>query len=327
MNILVTGGAGYIGSHAVKELLASGHATVTFDDLSQGRREAVTGGVFVEGDITDRGALKRCFREHAIDAVMHFAGKIAVGESVRDPLIYYHVNVTGSLALLEVMLEFGVRRLVFSSSAAVYGEPREEAITEDHPLAPASPYGRGKAFVESILADADAAFGLRYASLRYFNAAGADPGGKLGEAHDPETHLVPLVLRAALCEQDTSARVDIFGTDYPTPDGTCIRDYIHVTDLARAHVLAVEKLAAGAPSAVYNLGNGKGYSVREVIDTARRVTGVAIRENAAARRPGDVAVLVASSRKAVRELGWKPGFDRLEDIVATAWQWHQSRGM
>lgn len=322
MKILVTGGAGYIGSHAVKLLLQGGADVVTLDNLSSGRREAVLGGSFVEGDLEDRSMLSALFARHTFDAVMHFASSIQVGESVIAPTKYYGNNLRTTLNLLEAMLAAGVKRFVFSSSAAVFGNPTYTPIDERHVKDPINPYGYTKSVVERVLDDYDRAYGLRSVALRYFNAAGADPGGEIGETHEPETHLIPLVLRAAA---DPSRDVQIFGDDYPTPDGTCIRDYIHVVDLCQAHVLALSWLARADRSGAYNLGNGNGFSVREVISAAQSVSGRPIRVSVAARRAGDPAVLVADSTKARRELDWKPQYDSLQTIVSHAWQWEQKR--
>ena len=321
MNVLVTGGAGYIGSHTVKALKEAGHYVVVFDDLSTGHRESVAGVPFVQGDVTRREDLLDALKRYSIDAVMHFAAKSLVGESMQDPAKYYVNNVAGGVTLLEALREAGVGTIIFSSTAAVYGEPESIPIPEEHPLRPTSVYGRTKLMFEQMLEDYRRVYGLRYAALRYFNAAGADPGGQIGEDHDPETHLIPIVLQAALGQREA---VTIFGTDYDTPDGTCIRDYIHVTDLADAHVLALEALKAGGPGGVYNLGNGNGFSVRQVIEAAERVVGAKIPVKEGDRRPGDPAVLVASSARAQRELGWKPRFTDLDEIVRTAWQWHRS---
>ena len=321
MNVLVTGGAGYIGSHTVKALVEAGHHVVVFDDLSTGHRASVAGVPFVQGDVTRREDLLDALKRYSIDAVMHFAAKSLVGESMQDPAKYYVNNVAGGVTLLEALREAGVETIIFSSTAAVYGEPESIPIPEEHPLRPTSVYGRTKLMFEQMLEDYRRVYGLRYAALRYFNAAGADPGGQIGEDHDPETHLIPIVLQAALGQREA---VTIFGTDYDTPDGTCIRDYIHVTDLADAHVLALEALKAGGPGGVYNLGNGNGFSVRQVIEAAERVVGAKIPVKEGDRRPGDPAVLVASSARAQRELGWKPRFTDLDEIVRTAWQWHRS---
>ncbi|HIC95986.1 TPA: UDP-glucose 4-epimerase GalE [Candidatus Bipolaricaulota bacterium] len=320
--ILVTGGAGYIGSHTVKQLLRRGYEVVAYDNLSEGHREMVLCGEFVEADLADPEALRRTFTCYPIEAVMHFAASCRVDESVREPRKYYENNVVNGLRLLQAMLEHGVKMMIFSSSAAVYGDPERLPIPEDHPKRPKSPYGRTKWIFEQILEDYAQAHGLRYISLRYFNAAGSDPEGEIGEWHNPETHLIPIVLEAALGERD---HVEIFGTDYDTRDGTCIRDYIHVNDLAEAHILALEGLKAGRPNTVYNLGIGRGYSVREVIETCRRITGREIKVVEGGRRPGDPPVLVADPAKAKEELDWEPRFKALEGIVETAWRWQLNR--
>ena len=317
--ILVVGGAGYIGAHMVRDLLDRGQAVVTLDNLSTGHRDLVPGGDFIQGDLGDRALLDRVFSQYSIQAVMHFAANSLVGESVADPLKYFRNNVSNTVTLLQAMIDHGVKAFIFSSSAATYGEPETTPILEDFPLKPTNPYGATKVMVERILADCDRAHGLKYISLRYFNAAGAHESGLLGERHDPETHLIPLVLKTALGKRD---HITIFGTDYPTPDGTCLRDYIHVRDLAQAHLLALEALQAGRDSAVYNLGNNKGYSVREVIETAGLVTGRPIPVVEGDRRPGDPAVLVAGSEKIKAELGWSPRFADLETIIRSAWVWH-----
>lgn len=319
--ILVVGGAGYIGSHCAKELARRGYGVVTVDNLSRGHRHAVKWGDFEQGDMGDRAFLGQVFRRHEIAAVMQFGGLIAVGESVTEPESYYHNNVAATLALLGVMREHSVKRFIFSSTAAVYGEPQETPIPESHPLAPINPYGRSKLMVEQILADFEQAYGFACTRFRYFNAAGADPDGEIGEEHDPETHLIPLVLRAAL----GGPPLRLFGTDYPTRDGTCVRDYIHVTDLAAAHILGLERLLAGDGGSAYNLGNGGGYSNLEVIRTAETVTGRKVPYAAAPRRAGDPATLVGGSDRAVAELGWRPAYARLEQIVETAWGWHSKR--
>ncbi len=322
MNILVTGGAGYIGSHTVRELVNKKHRVVVLDNLSKGHEDAVKGAQLVRGDTAGRELLKSLFREHGIEAVMHFAASSMVGESVRLPSWYYHNNLVKGLLLLDAMVESGVRYLVFSSTAAVYGEPREIPIPENHPAAPTNPYGATKLALEGAMRWYGEAYGLRSASLRYFNAAGADPAGDIGEDHDPETHLIPLVLKVAM---GYLPRLEVFGTDYPTTDGTCIRDYIHVNDLADAHVLAMEALASGAPSSVYNLGNGNGYTVLEVIRAVEEVVGKPIPVHYGARRPGDPAMLVAGSQKIKAGLGWQPRFTDLQVIIETAWQWHRNR--
>jgi UDP-glucose 4-epimerase len=318
--VLVVGGAGYIGSHMLAALLDAGYAVVTLDDLSRGHRELVPGGAFVQGNCGDAAALDRLFGEQRIDAVMHFAAFALVGESVERPLEYYRNNVAATAVLLDRMLAHGVKRFIFSSTCAVYGEPERVPIDEDHPTRPTNPYGMTKLTAERMLADAARAHGLAFAALRYFNAAGAHPERALGERHDPETHLIPLVLQVAAGMRE---RISILGTDYPTRDGTCERDYVHVCDLAQAHLLALERLLAGKPGGVYNLGSARGYTVREVIELCRRITGHPIPATPAPRRPGDPAVLVASPEKARRELGWRPRFAALETIVATAWAWHR----
>ena len=319
--ILVVGGAGYIGSHMVKALLEGGHEVVVLDNLSTGFRELLTGGTFVQGSLGDSGLLDGLFQSHPVDAVMHFAAFSLVGESVQNPLKYYRNNIAETVSLIEAMVRHGVRRFIFSSTAAVYGEPVKSPLSEDHPRQPTNPYGASKLCVERILEDCDRAHGLKSISLRYFNAAGADPSGTIGEMHNPETHLIPLVLKSAL-SQDT---VKIFGTDYPTPDGTCIRDYVHVTDLARAHLLALKALLDGSGSDAYNLGNSIGYSVRQAIELARKVTGRTIKTVEEPRRPGDPATLVADSRKIKGALNWKPEYEDLEKIIATAWRWIKGR--
>lgn len=321
MNILVTGGAGYIGSHTVRELVAGEHRVIVLDNLSRGHRAAVGEVLLVRGDTSDTRLMKELFKKHEIEAVMHFAASSQVGESVRHPSGYYHNNVVKGLALLDAMVQAGVPYLVFSSTAAVYGEPQEVPITEGHPTLPTNPYGATKLALEGAMRWYSNAYGLKFASLRYFNAAGADPAGDIGEDHDPETHLIPLVLQVAL---GNLPHLEVFGDDYPTPDGTCVRDYVHVNDLAAAHVLALDKMASGGPSAVYNLGNGSGYSVLEVIKAAQEVTAKPVKVKFGARRPGDPAVLVAGSQKIKDELGWKPRFVDLPSIVDTAWRWHRS---
>jgi UDP-glucose 4-epimerase len=318
--VLVSGGAGYVGSHTNKLLHQQGYDTIVYDNLTCGHRECARWGTFVLGDLADRDALDALFEHHRIGAVMHFAAYTYVGESVEHPGRYYQNNVAGTLNLLHAMLEHGVKRIVFSSTCAVYGDPLQIPIREEHPLDPISPYGRGKQMVETILKDLDAAHGLRYASLRYFNAAGADPDAEIGEWHDPETHLLPLVLDAAIGRRKD---VKIFGTDYDTPDGTCIRDYVHVTDLAAAHVAALEHMNKTGTSDVFNLGNGNGFSVRQVIEEARKVTGREIRVDEVERRQGDPGTLIGSSDKARKALGWIPRFADLSEIIDTAWAWHK----
>lgn len=323
MSILVTGGAGYIGSHVVKNLLSNNLDLVTIDNLKKGHKKSLWGGEFIKGDIGDLKLLKKIFDDYDIEAVVHLAADSLVGESMEDPGKYYHNNLDKSIRLLDVMKEFNVDKIVFSSTAAVYGEPEEIPIIEDHPENPTNPYGESKYFFEKVLKRYDDLFDIKYISLRYFNAAGADPSGKIGEDHDPETHLIPLVLDTALGKRE---KLYIFGTDYQTRDGSCLRDYIHVNDLASAHFLALEALLNKKGSSIYNLGNGKGYTVREVIETARKVTKKDIPVEESKRRPGDPAVLIASSEKIQKELGWQPKFPELETIIQTAWNWHQKGG-
>jgi UDP-glucose 4-epimerase len=323
--VLVTGGAGYIGSHAVRELARAGHEVIVYDNLSAGHREAAAralggGGRLVEGDIGDTARLAGALRDGGAQAVMHFAGSLSVGESVRDPIGYYRNNVAGSISVMEAMAAAGVQRLVFSSTAAVFGNPERTPIDEDHPTRPINTYGETKLAVERALPHFERAYGLRSIALRYFNAAGADPGGELGEDHDPEIHVIPRAIDAAMGR----GSFQLFGDDYDTPDGTCLRDYIHVTDLAAAHILALGALDQGAGSAVYNLGNGRPTSVREVLDAVRRVTGRAVPHTTAERRPGDPGVLYASSERIRRELGWRPRYEDVDTIVATAWRWREA---
>lgn len=323
--VLVTGGAGYIGSHAVLALQKAGYEVVVFDNLVYGHRDIVENVLkveLIEGDTNDRELLDRVFASRSFSAVMHFAAYAYVGESVTQPDKYYRNNVTGTLTLLEAMVAAGIRSFVFSSTCATYGVPKTVPIPEDHPQDPINPYGMTKLMVERMLADFDRAYDFRSVSFRYFNAAGADPQGRLGEDHQPETHLIPLVLMAALGKRES---ISIFGTDYPTPDGTCIRDYIHVTDLAEAHVLGLDYLLKGGNSQQFNLGNGNGFSVREVIEMARRVTGRSITAIECDRRPGDPPALVGSAEKARSVLGWNPQYADLEKILSHAWQWHQQR--
>jgi UDP-glucose 4-epimerase len=316
--VLVVGGAGYIGSHMVQVLLEKDYRVLILDNLSTGFRKLVVGGELVEGSLGDSILLDRIFSGNRIDAVMHFAAFSLVGESVRAPLKYYRNNVAETIALIEAMVRFDVKRFIFSSTAAVYGEPDAVPIAEDHPCRPTNPYGNGKLAIERMLADCDAAHGLKSVCLRYFNAAGAHPSGKIGEMHDPESHLIPLVLKAAL----SSSSIQIFGNDYPTADGTCVRDYVHVTDLAQAHLLAMEALEDGGGSDTFNLGNSVGYSVRQVIGIAEKVAGKAIAQVECERRPGDPAVLIADSSRIRSVLGWRPRYEDLESIVETAWRWH-----
>lgn len=321
MAILVTGGAGYIGSHTALALLEQNRETVIIDSLYQGHKAAIHGGVFYKGDLRDEALLDRIFTEHQIEGVIHFAANSLVGESMKDPGKYYNNNVYGTLCLLEAMVKHGVRAIVFSSTAAVYGEPETVPIKETAPTNPTNAYGETKLAMERMIHWFESAHGLKYVSLRYFNAAGAHPSGKIGEDHDPETHLIPLILQVALGKRES---ISIFGGDYPTPDGTCIRDYIHVCDLADAHLLAVDHLIQGGDSGIYNLGNGKGFSVKEVIEIAREVTGHPIPAKMEPRRAGDPAVLVASSDKCKSELGWKPVRTDLKTIIQDAWNWHQN---
>ena len=319
MRVLVTGGAGYIGSVVAEELLQAGHQVVVFDNLSRGHRQAVPKNAeLVVGDMADRACLDQLLRSRAIDAVMHFAALIEAGESMKAPEEFFRNNTSNALTLLEAMLAARVERFVFSSTAALFGNPERTPIEEDDPLHPANAYGESKLLVERMLAWFHQIHGLRYASLRYFNAAGASRPDQ-GEAHQPETHLIPRILQVALGRAE---HVYIFGTDYPTPDGTCVRDYIHVCDLARAHLLALQALENSSPL-IYNLGNGRGFSVREVVEVARTVTGHPVPVIESPRRAGDPAVLIASSKKIRRELGWQPKFPDLKSIVESAWQWHR----
>jgi UDP-glucose 4-epimerase len=318
MNVLVTGGAGYIGSAGVHELLRAGHEVTVLDNLSQGHRAAVPSDAdFVEGDLRNRALVENVLADHAPDAIMHFASKSLVGESMEDPMLYLDENVRCGINLMKAAVEHGVERFILSSTANLFGHPNEVPIDEDEPIDPGSPYGESKYSLERTLAWLDELDRIRYASLRYFNAAGA-LSPDLGEDHDPETHLIPIVLEVA---QGKREKIEIYGDDYDTPDGTCVRDYVHVQDLARAHILALDALEDG--SRVYNLGNGDGYSVREVIDTARDVTGADIPAEVGSRRPGDPPILIASSEKIRSELGWTPQHGDLEDIIASAWAWHQ----
>jgi len=322
MSILVLGGAGYIGSHAALELVRAGHDVVIADNLVTGYRKAVPEKArFYEGDLRDFDFLDNLFRTEKIDAVIHFAAYSLVGESVTNPLKYYDNNLYGTKVLLEAMVKNGIDKIVFSSTAATYGEPENIPILESDRTCPTNPYGETKLAMEKMFSWTAKAHGLRYVSLRYFNACGADERGTIGEAHSPESHLIPLILQVPNGKRES---ISIFGNDYNTPDGTCIRDYIHVTDLAQAHILAVKYLENGGESDIFNLGNGIGYSVREVIDTARKVTGHPIPEVEVPRRAGDPAMLVASSEKAKRILGWRPEHDSLEEIIASAWNWHKN---
>jgi UDP-glucose 4-epimerase len=320
MNILVVGGAGYVGSHMVQSLLKSGYDVVVADNFSTGFRNALVGGNLVEVDIADAAALDVLFAAHRIDAVMHFASFIQVGESVVEPGKYYANNLAATLTMLQAMVRAEVKHFIFSSTAAVYGDPDYVPIDEAHPKKPINPYGRSKWMVEQVLEDFDRAYGLKSVCLRYFNAAGAEPAGRLGERHEPETHLIPLILQAASGRREA---ITVFGRDYDTPDGTCIRDYIHVADLVEAHALALDYMQQGGASAAFNLGNGNGFSVQQVIDTARQVTGRKIRVEDAERRAGDPPRLVADATRARQVLGWLPRFDDLKTIVAHAWAWEQ----
>ncbi len=319
--ILVTGGAGYIGSHTVRELRERGMDVVVYDNLSTGHIESIGDTPFVKGDLFDVDLLRKTFRDYGVDSVIHFAAYSLVGESMTNPAKYYHNNVAGTLSLLDAMIAENVKYLVFSSSAATYGDCGDGLITEESPQNPTSVYGQTKLMMEQFMQDYDKAYGMKYVALRYFNAAGAHVSGEIGEAHNPESHLIPIILQVANGKRD---HIGIFGDDYPTPDGTCIRDYIHITDLADAHIKALEYLKNGGKSTHYNLGNGNGFSVKEVIDTVEKVTGIEIKREITARRPGDPASLVASSDKIKKELGWKPKFDTLDSIVASAWKWHNS---
>src|SRR5438067_5848415 len=318
--VLVTGGAGYIGSHAAKALHRAGYAVVVFDNLVAGHREAVKYGTFVAGDVTDCAAVRDALRHHGIFAVMHFAAFLDVGESVREPAKYFRNNVVGALAVLEAMAAEGVRFFVFSSTCATYGEPIETPITETHPQRPINSYGESKLSVERALPHFERAHGLRWAALRYFNAAGADPDAEIGEDHSPEIHLIPRAIQAA----SGGPGLQVFGDDYPTPDGTCLRDYIHVADLADAHVRALEAIVETGKSTVYNLGTGRPHSVKEIIGAVERVTGRRVPWTLAPRRAGDPAVLYAAPGKAQSELHWKPVFVEIEDIAETAWKWHST---
>lgn len=318
-HVLVCGGAGYIGSHVARQAAMAGYRVTVLDNLSTGHREAVRWGELIEADIRDADTLRNVFAAHRFDAVMHLCARSQVGESVAQPYVYYDNNVTGTLCLLQAMHDAGVDRLVFSSTASVFGNPRSDLIDEDHPRQPINPYGASKLMVERMLEDAASAYDLRSVALRYFNAAGASPEGDIGEAHTPETHLIPNVLRAAL---GIGPVLKVFGDDYPTLDGTCVRDYVHVDDLAQAHLLALDFLRAHRGAHAFNLGNGEGFSVRSVIEAAREVSGRPIGFEVAARRPGDPAVLVAASARARRELGWQPRHASLDAIIQSAWRWH-----
>ena len=321
MSILVTGGAGYIGSHCVAALIDRGVDVVVVDDLSKGHKTSLKGGRLYVGSVADKKFLQNVFEQESIEAVIHFAAFSLVGESMNIPEAYFRNNVTAGLSLIETMIEFKVPYLVFSSTAATFGEPERVPIEEDDRQVPTNPYGESKLIVEHMLKWCDQAHGLKYCALRYFNVAGARPDGSIGEDHRPETHLIPLILQVA---QGKREKLSLFGTDYPTKDGTCIRDYIHVDDLIDAHILALDYLRAGNPSTAFNLGNGQGFSNREIIEAARRVTGHPIPVSEEDRRPGDPAVLIASSQKAMDVLGWAPKYTNVEDIISTAWNWHST---
>lgn len=319
MKILVCGGAGYIGSHMVAELLENGHEVVILDNFQKGHRDAILGGKVYKGDLRDRSVLDKVFSENKIAAVIDFAADSLVGESVAEPLKYFDNNIGSTINLLKAMRDHEVKYIVFSSTAATYGEPENIPIVEGDRNLPTNPYGESKLAVEKILKWCDNAYGIKYTALRYFNAAGAHVDGKIGEDHNPESHLIPIILQTALGKRD---KIFIFGDDYNTEDGSCVRDYIHVTDLANAHLLALKRLMNGGESRIYNLGNGKGFSVKEVIEVARKVTGKEIKAEIAERRAGDPATLIASSKKAMEELQWKPKYNSLETIIETAWKWH-----
>ena len=321
MKILVTGGAGYIGSHTVVELLDMGYEVVTYDNLQKGHKQAVLGGSFVEGDLLDKDKLEQTFKKYDIDSVVHFAADSLVEESVKNPAKYFKNNLWASICLIDTMLKLKINKIVFSSTAAVYGEPESIPIEETNPTIPTNPYGASKLMFEKVIDWYDRAYGLKYISLRYFNAAGAHHSNKIGEDHNPESHLIPIIIQAALNQR---ADVKVFGTDYDTQDGTCVRDYIHVSDLAMAHILALKKLEEGKKSSIYNLGNGKGFSVKEIIEVAREVTGCKIEETPAPRRSGDPAVLIASSEKIKKELEWNPKYNDIHTIINTAWKWHKT---
>jgi UDP-glucose-4-epimerase GalE len=324
MRVLVTGGAGYIGSHTAKALAHTGHEPTILDNFNTGHRWAVRWGTLAEGDLADQSFVLRTLREHDIQAVIHFAADALVGESVSNPRKYYWNNVVNSLRLVDAMLELGIKHIVFSSSCATYGVPNRVPIPEDHPQAPVNPYGETKLVIERILRDYGPAYGLRWVALRYFNAAGADPDAELGEEHSPETHLIPIAIQAALGQR---SHVEIYGTDYPSPDGTPIRDYIHVTDLARAHVQALEYLSGGGQSAALNLGTGDGHSVREVIASVGKLCGGRVPVREGPRRTGDPPALVADAVKAKQLLGWKAEYSALDAIVESAWKWHSRKSV
>ena len=320
MNVLVTGGAGYIGSHVVKILTNYGYKPIILDDLSTGHAKAVHGHELIEGDLKNKNFVLNVFKNYKLGAVIHLAASSIVGESVKKPEKYYRNNLIGTINLLKAMKLFNVNKIVFSSTAAVYGQPKNIPISEDEKTNPNNPYGRSKLYIENIMNDYKNAYGLKYISLRYFNAAGADLSGEVGEDHNPETHLIPIILQVALGKRK---KISIFGTDYPTKDGTCIRDYIHVLDLAEAHILALKALNKSSNhSNIYNLGNGKGFSVKEVIDEVRKITGKSIEVSEGEKRKGDPPKLIAKSSRAKNELGWDPQYNDLRTIIKTAWDWH-----
>ena len=321
--ILITGGAGYIGSHTNKLLNKTGYKTVVFDNLSRGHREFVKWGEFFLGDLKDEKQIRGCFEKYPIEAVMHFGAFAYVGESVANPAKYYGNNIISAINLLDVMRDFNVKYFIFSSTCATYGLPKEIPIAEDHPQCPINPYGKGKLMIEEILRDYDKAYGIKYINLRYFNAAGADIGGEIGERHNPETHLIPLTIYAALRKNDC---IKVFGTDYPTQDGTCVRDYVHVTDLADSHIKALQYLQKTDKSDSFNLGNDRGYSVMEVIESVKRVTKKDVKVVVEKRREGDSPILISSSQKAKNILDWKPMFKEIDPLIETAWKWHIADG-
>ncbi|MCX7845402.1 MAG: UDP-glucose 4-epimerase GalE [Dictyoglomaceae bacterium] len=316
--LLVTGGAGYIGSHVVKDLIKKGYDVIVIDNLEKGHRSAVKSKYFYKVDLKDKDSLEEIFESFKINGVLHFAAASLVGESMANPGKYFENNILGGLNLLDCMVKYDIKFLIFSSTAAVYGEPKIIPIPEDHPTIPTNVYGSSKLMFEEILKWYEKIFGIKYISLRYFNAAGCDPEGELGEDHNPETHLIPLVLKTALGQRDY---VEIYGSDYPTPDRTCIRDYIHISDLSSAHILALEALLSGKRSDIYNLGNSRGFSVREVIKTAEKVVGERIPVKEVGRRAGDPAILIASSNKIKKDLGWNPQYSDLEEIIESHWRW------
>lgn len=321
MAILVCGGAGYIGSHMVAELLAQNKEVIILDNFEKGHEDAILGGKIYKGDLRDKNILDKIFTENHVEAVIDFAAYSLVGESMVEPLKYFNNNISGTINLLEAMKKYGVKYIVFSSTAATYGEPENTPILENDKTIPTNAYGESKLLVEKILKWCDTCYGIKFTVLRYFNATGAHINGKIGEDHSPETHLIPLILQVALNKRD---EIMIFGDDYKTKDGTCVRDYIHVSDLASAHLLALNRLIDGGESRIYNLGNGTGFTVKEVIEVARKVTNHPIPAKIAPRRAGDPAILIASSDKAISELNWKPKFNSLETIIETAWKWHSS---